>query len=146
VFVAEPAVWARLIERAKRFGEPDLIAVGGVSYRYRILETSAAVAGQRCPAGTGVVNTLYVFEGIPEQPGEQLYPARITAECISDFGALEVLSVDADVDGRILNTDLLRAGGTAIQHPDFNPSNRSAENLRLRTFLKDLVELFLRVP
>jgi hypothetical protein len=139
VFVAEPDAWRRLVETAKRLGEVEVIRVAGVDYRFRVIETGTPVANQKCPAGTAVSNTLYVYEGLPEQPGDQLYPARLSAECVADYGAPEALSIDADVDGRILNTDLIRSGSTAASHPSFDSGE-------LRAFLKKLVELFLRLP
>ena len=145
-FVTDPQTWQKLIERGKRSPLIETITLGGKDYRYHVLDTSLPVAGQVCARGTLVDNTLYVYDGLPQSPGTELYPVRLVAECITDFGAPDALSVDADVDGRILNTDYLRSPSTASSHPTFDPADRSAENTRQRAFLKGLVELFLSLP
>lgn len=139
VFVADEATWARLVARGKRSPDIEVVTLAGVDYRFHVLDTSQPVSGQKCAAGTVVDNTLYVYDGLPQAPGAELYPVRLSAECVNDLGAPDALSVDAEVDGKILNTDWIHAPSTNASHPTFEGGSD-------RVFLNGLVSLFISLP
>lgn len=101
--VTDAATWARLLERARlRPTAVQEVRAGNTDYEVSVvvLTGAAADAGQRCPAEMSPRVSLFVARAV-RGPGGEVYPARLTVQCVGAALTRQEASVDAGEDGVI---------------------------------------------
>ncbi len=151
--VAEPAAWSRL--RARVLAHPSSIQhvpINGTQYTITAVISNAAFQGQVCPAGTSPKNAVY-FTSSASGPGQEtdIYPVRLAAGCAaSSEGApyTDLLSVDADPDGKILDISLYSGALNLLVHPTAEPIPLpgDTQTSSLESFLARLVKHLTTAP
>ena len=104
--VTDDATWARLTERARRRPtKVESISVGATTYEVSVVVlTTAAVDGQ-CSAGMTPRVSFYLARPL-NGPGGEVYPARLTVQCVSAELTRDEAAVDAGFDGGIRDGSL----------------------------------------
>lgn len=99
--VSDDATWARLMERARqRPTSVEKMTVGATGYEvFAVALATAAVEGQ-CPAEMSPRVSFYLARPL-SGPGGEVYPARLTVQCVSAAHTREEAAVDAGFDGAI---------------------------------------------
>lgn len=99
--VTDAATWARLLERARL--RPTLVQevrAGQTDYKVFVVVLTTAVPGQQCAPDLSPRVSLFVAQAL-RGPGGEVYPARLTVQCVGPTLTREDLAVDADEDGTI---------------------------------------------
>ncbi|MBI3553118.1 MAG: hypothetical protein HY077_11440 [Elusimicrobia bacterium] len=148
--VAAPAAWKKLRERvAKNPGVRQKITVEGVNYTILSVVSAQAYPGQDCPAGTAPRNAVHFTVPAPAA-GAGVYPVRLTAACVvsPDSSAHDLLSVDADSDGVILDITAYDASLNLTTHPTAEPIPVAGDTQtsNLATVLGRLVKHLTEAP
>ena len=114
--------------------------------------TETAIAHQECPAGTQPRNAVYfTVPAVGAKASVDIYPVRITSGCgVSPDGAPahDLLSVDADADGGILDITLYDASLGILVHPTAEPVPvpGDTQTSNLETYLERLVKALIAAP
>jgi len=103
--VTDAATWTRLLERAR--SRPTVVQevrAGNTDYEVSVvvLTGAAADAGQRCPMDMSPRVSLFVARAV-RGPGGEIYPARLTVQCVGTALTRQEATVDADEGGLILD-------------------------------------------
>lgn len=124
--VTDAATWARLLERARsRPTVVQAVRAGDTDYEVSVvvLTGAAADAGQRCPAEMSPRVSLFVARAV-RGPGGEVYPARLTVQCVGAALTRQEASADAGEDGVIRDfgaydpvTDKILSSGKARLTP-----------------------------
>jgi hypothetical protein len=104
--VTDDATWARLTERARlRPTTVETISVGATDYEvFVVVLATAAVEGQ-CP-GAMTPRVSFYLARPRSGPGGEVYPARLTVQCVSTELTRDEAAVDAGFDGGIRDGSL----------------------------------------
>ena len=132
--VADPAVFERLINRARQ-EKPKTVIVEGLPYQIYIVVSHAALSEQDCGQDAQPLNALYYTEPGNGQAGT-IYPVRLVSACAASSFTRQNLTVLADKDGAIKEIEFTKAGSRR-QTPD--PAQAAA-------YLADLVRLLSEKP
>ena len=98
---ADAGTWARLLERARlRPTTTQDVHAGQSDYKVFIVVLPKAVAGQSCAPDMTPRVSFFVSQAL-RGPGGEVYPARLTVQCVGKAITREELAVDADEDGTI---------------------------------------------
>lgn len=122
--IADPALWKKLRDRAARPPHvSQAITVNGVNYTIFSIVSSQAYPGQECPAGTMPRNAVHFTIPAPG-PDAGIYPVRLTAACVvapDDSSSHDLISVDADADGNIVDISVYDSSLGILTHPTAEP-------------------------
>lgn len=112
--VADDAVWVRLTERARlRPTSVEKLSVGATEYEvFAVVLAAEAVEGQ-CPSGMSPRVSFYLARPL-SGPGGEVYPARLTVQCVSAEHTRQEAAVDAGFDGGIRDGSLYDAASGKI--------------------------------
>jgi len=149
--IAPPAAWKKLKDRVlKRPGVLQDITVEGAPYSVLSVVSKAAFSGQDCPAGTEPRSAVHFTVPAPAE-GAGIYPVRLTASCVAsgtDSSSRDLLAVDADADGKILDIAIYNGSLGVVVHPTAepvpNPGDTQVSNLA--TMLGRLVQHLTETP
>ena len=104
--VTDDAAWTRLTERARlRPTAVETIAVGGTSYEVSVVILSTAAVDGQCSSGMTPRVSFYLARPL-NGPGGEVYPARLTVQCVSAELTRDEAAVDAGFDGGIRDGSL----------------------------------------
>lgn len=122
--VADAAAWKKLRDRALKAPHvSQSVTVNGVDYTIFSIVSGEPFPGQQCPAGTMPRNAAHFT--IPATGADAgIYPVRLTAACVvspDDSSSHDLLSVDADADGKILDISFYDASLGLSSHPTAEP-------------------------
>ena len=150
--VAEPAAWSKLRERAiKRADSVQQTSINGTKYTIRAVISEEALPGQTCPAGTVAKSAVYFTSPAPK-PDQALdiYPVRLTAGCAvaADGSFHDIVTVDADYGGKILDISVYNGSLNLITHPSAEPIPLpgDTQTSSLQSFLARLVKHLTEAP
>lgn len=98
---ADAATWARLMDRAhSRSTLVQEVRAGNTDYKVFVVVVNKGVEGQPCPRDMTPRVSLFVAR-VVRGPGGEVYPARLTVQCVGAALTRQEASVDADEDGLI---------------------------------------------
>jgi hypothetical protein len=104
--VADDAAWARLTERARqRPTSVDKVSVGATEYEVSVVVLPVAAVEGQCPADMSPRVSFYLARPL-SGPGGEVYPARLTVQCVGTALTREEAAVDAGFDGGIRDGSL----------------------------------------
>lgn len=104
--VTGDAAWTRLTERARlRPTKVETISVGATSYEVSVVVKSAAAVDGQCSSGMSPRVSFYLARPL-NGPGGEVYPARLTVQCVSAELTRDEVAVDAGFDGGIRDGSL----------------------------------------
>jgi hypothetical protein len=121
--IADAASWKKLKARAAaRPSMSQKIAVNGANYTVFSVVSNEAYPQQDCPAGSQPRSAVHFTVPAPA-PEDGIYPVRLTVACIaaSDSSPRDLISVDADADGNILDITTYDASLNLTLHPTAEP-------------------------
>lgn len=150
--VADAATWAKLRDRAvKRADSVQQTAINGTKYVIRAVVSDEALPGQSCPAGTTPKNAVYFTSPAPKaDQALDIYPVRLTSGCaVADDGTFhDILTVDADYAGKILDISVYNGSLGLITHPSAEPIPLpgDTQTSSLQSFLGRLVKHLTAAP
>lgn len=99
--VADDATWARLTERARlRPTAIERLSVGATEYEVFVVTLPVAAVEGQCPAEMSPRASFYLARPL-SGPGGEVYPARLTVQCVSAAHTRDEAAVDAGLDGGI---------------------------------------------
>lgn len=151
--VADAASWKKLRARAQAHPtSTQQVPINGTNYTIVAVISNAAFSGQVCPAGTAPKNAVY-FTSSPSASAQDtdIYPVRLAAGCAaSPDGSpyTDLLSVDADLDGNILDITLYNGALNLLVHPTAEPIPLpgDTQTSSLESFLARLVKHLTQAP
>lgn len=112
--VTDDATWARLTERARlRPTAIERLSVGATEYEVFVVTLPVAAVEGQCPAEMGPRASFYLARPL-SGPGGEVYPARLTVQCVSAAHTRDEAAVDAGVDGGIRDGALYDAASGKI--------------------------------
>lgn len=104
--VADAGAWARLTERARqRPTSVERLSVGATEYEVSVVVMSAAAVDGQCPGGMKPRVSFYLARPL-SGPGGEVYPARLTVQCVSVELTRDEAAVDAGFDGGVRDGSL----------------------------------------
>lgn len=104
--VTDDATWARLTERARlRPTTVETISVGAAAYEVSVVAMATAAVTGQCPAEMSPRVSFYLARPL-NGPGGEVYPARLTVQCVSAELTRDEAAVDAGFDGGIRDGSL----------------------------------------
>lgn len=104
--VADDATWARLVERARqRPTATSALKVGATEYEVSAVVLAVEAIEGQCPAEMSPRVSFY-FARVLSGPGGEVYPARLTVQCVGTATTRVEAAVDAGFDGGIRDGSL----------------------------------------
>lgn len=140
--LTDEASWARLVERAR--SAPTFIQdlhAGESDFKVYVVVLDTAVAGVQCEGGARPRLALFLAQ-VVKGPGGEVYPARLTAECVSASLTQLGFAVDADEKGFIKDELLFEPASGRIVNPPQDKLS-PAQRARLDGAMADAVRLLL---
>lgn len=112
--VTDDAIWTRLMERARlRPTATSTMTVGATRYEVSAVVVAAAAVEGQCPAEMSPRVSFYAAR-VLSGPGGEVYPARLTVQCVGTAMTREEAAVDAGFDGGIRDGSLYDAASGKI--------------------------------
>jgi hypothetical protein len=141
--VTDDATWARLTERARlRPTKVETIAVGAAFYEVSVVVLSTAAVDGQCPEGMSPRVSFYLARPL-NGPGGEVYPARLTVQCVSTELTRDEAAVDAGFDGGIRDGSLYDAATgkiIALEKAKLTPAQKARLDALLRGAVARLLE------
>jgi hypothetical protein len=99
--VSDDATWARLMERARqRPTSVQKLTVGATEYEVFTVILAVAATQDQCTGGMTPRVSFYLARPL-SGPGGEVYPARLTVQCVTPAHTREEAALDAGFDGTI---------------------------------------------
>ena len=143
--VTDDATWARLTERARlRPTKVETIPVGTTSYEVSAVVLATAAVDGQCSEGMSPRVSFYLARPL-SGPGGEVYPARMTVQCVNAELTRDEAAVDAGFDGGIRDGSLYDAASGKILTLD-KAKLTPAQKARLDALLAGAVARLLEAP
>ena len=141
--VTDDATWARLTERARlRPTKVETIAVGATNYEVSVVVLATAAVDAQCSEGMRPRVSFYLARPL-NGPGGEVYPARLTVQCVSAELTRDEAAVDAGFDGGIRDGSLYDPASGKILTLDkakLTPAQKARLDALLRGAVARLLE------
>lgn len=140
--LTDEVLWARLVARVR--SAPTLtqdLHAGESDFKVYIVLLERAVAGQACAQGAKPRLAFYLAQTVKGRGGE-VYPARLTFECVSSHLTQLGFAVDADENGFIKDELLFDPAAGRILNPPKNKLS-AAQRAGFDASVADAVRLLL---
>jgi hypothetical protein len=143
---ADATAWARLTERARlRPTSVEKLMVGANAYEVSVVALQSAAVERQCPAEMAPRVTFYLARPVTG-PGGEVYPARLTVQCVSAEFTRQEAAVDMGLDGTIRDGTLYDPASNKFLTLDDKAKLTPKQKARLDALLAGAVARLLASP